>query len=94
MSANIENLYLNDNLIEMVNHFTYLGSIVGESGGTGTDEATKIHKDLEVEGILHWNETSSDYQQCKVGPFIQLRDVESHSNYYKAVTGTYKQMPP
>jgi hypothetical protein len=57
MTANSDNLNLNDNLIERVNHFTYLESIIDESGGTETDVATRIQKARVAFGALHkiWN---------------------------------------
>jgi hypothetical protein len=44
MTVNSDSLYLNNNLIERVNQFTYLGSIIDESGGTYwcSDQDTEI----------------------------------------------------
>jgi hypothetical protein len=44
MTANSDSLYLNGNLIERVNQFTYLGSIIDESGSTEADVATRLQK--------------------------------------------------
>jgi hypothetical protein len=51
-TANSDNLYLNDNLIDRVNQFTYLGSIINESGGTEADVATRIQKARMAFGVL------------------------------------------
>jgi hypothetical protein len=52
-----DNLYLNDNLIDRVNQFTYLGSIIEDSGSTETDVATRIQRTCMAFRALHkiWN---------------------------------------
>jgi hypothetical protein len=57
ITANSNNLYLNNNLIERVNQFTYLGSIIDGSVVTETDVATRIQEARMALGALHkiWN---------------------------------------
>jgi hypothetical protein len=57
ITANSDNLYLNNNLIERVNQFTYLGSIIDGSVVTETDVATRIQEARMALGALHkiWN---------------------------------------
>jgi hypothetical protein len=56
-TANSDSLLLNDNLFERVNQFTYIGSIIDESGGTETDVATRIQKARKAFGaiLMIWN---------------------------------------
>jgi hypothetical protein len=52
MIENSDSPYRNDSLIERVSQFTYLRSVIDESGGRKTDVATRIQKARMAFGAL------------------------------------------